>query len=189
MVEVLETERLILGNWSLRDAPALFAYAKDPEVGPNAGWAPHRNVMESISIIRSTYIPNRVWKITQKIEDPAGGHPRSGEAIGTIGYYHDRRRPDIKSMEMGYSLAKDYWGLGYMSEAVEKVLEYGFTVMELDVVAINTSVENQRSRRVIEKAGFVYEGMERRSNRIYDGTIQDLFIYSLMREEWEKGLR
>ena len=57
------------------------------------------------------------------------------------------------------------------------------------MVAINTSVENQRSRRVIEKAGFVYEGMERRSNRIYDGTIQDLFIYSLMREEWEKGLR
>ena len=209
MVEALETARLILGNWNLRDAPALFAYAKDPEVGPNAGWAPHRNVMESMSIIRNTYIPNRVWKIMYKIyEDNDGSRgtdtgstetgrdrhrhipqPRVSGAIGTIGFYHDRRRPDIRSMEMGYSLAKDYWGMGLMSEAVEAVLDYGFTSLGLDVISINTAVSNARSRRVIEKAGFVYEGMERRSNRIYDGSIQDLFIYSLLREEWERRER
>ena len=53
---MLETERLILRKWTEEDAESLFEYAKDPEIGPAAGWPPHKSVEEKQSCHQKMYL-------------------------------------------------------------------------------------------------------------------------------------
>ena len=109
-VPQLETDRLILRMWSKKDAAALYDYARDPDVGPNAGWKPHANVGESRLIIDQLFRRNMTWAIVEKA---------TGVVVGSIGFEPDKYRPGIDSKEMGYSLAKSRWGKGYMTEAAQ----------------------------------------------------------------------
>lgn len=174
-VPLLETERLYLRKWSKKDAADVFEYAKDPAVGPIAGWKPHTSPAESKMIINEVFLQKMSWAIEDK---------ESGRVIGSIGFEKDKFRPDIQSREMGYSLSREYWGRGLMTEAAKKLIEYAFEVMGLEVLAITTSDRNLRSQRVIEKCGFVYEGRLRNSYKIYDGTVTELRCYSMLREEY-----
>lgn len=178
-METIFTERLCLTPWtdSEEDAQGLYDYAKDPDVGPRAGWKPHESVEESSEIIRELFLPHDVWAIREKATD---------KIIGSIGLENDKRREGVNSKELGYSLAKDYWGKGYMTEAAKAVMDYGFEKFGLTVMAICTSPENKRSQRVIEKCGFKYEGCQRRGYHIYDDTDRDNLVFSILREEWEE---
>ena len=178
-VPTLETERLILRMWERKDAPQLYDYAKDPDVGPHAGWKPHANVGESRMIIDSLFRTKETWAIVEK---------ESGTIVGSIGFEPDKYRPEILSREMGYSLAKSRWGRGYMTEAAAKLIEYAFETLQLQVLMIRTSETNKRSQRVIEKSGFVYEGTLRRAYRMYDGNFREVRCYSMLREEYFKNL-
>ncbi|MGI6721189.1 MAG: GNAT family N-acetyltransferase [Anaerovoracaceae bacterium] len=174
-MQILETERLRLDNWTKKDAQQLYEYASNPAVGPAAGWRPHASVAESRQIIKKVFMAGNVWKIVDK---------ESQRAIGSIGLDTDKRRPHINSRELGYSMDQNFWGRGLMTEAARAVLEFAFGVMGLDIVAITTGPDNWRSQRVIEKLGFHYEGTERYAYRIYDDSIRDLRCYSLLRTEW-----
>ena len=88
---------------------------------------------------------------------------------------------------MGYSLAKESWGKGYMTEAARAVIDYAFEEFDLVVLAICTGPENKRSQRVIEKCGFKFEGIQRKGYHIYNGTDRDNLVYSMLREEWEES--
>lgn len=177
-MKTIETERLRLTPWTLseEDIAGLYAYACDPDVGPNAGWKPHADEEESAQIIQELFLPNEVWAIREK---------ESGRIVGSIGLEPDRRREDVASKEMGYSLGKAFWGKGYMTEAAKAVIDYAFAEEPLVVLAICTGPENKRSQRVIEKCGFQYEGMQRKGYHIYDGSDRDNLVYSMLREEWE----
>ena len=74
----IETERLILDKWttSREDVEGLYGYARDPEVGPNAGWKPHESAEESREIIEELFIPHDVWAIREK---------ETGKVVGSIG--------------------------------------------------------------------------------------------------------
>lgn len=174
----LETERLILRTWEKRDAVELYEYASNPNVGPAAGWKPHSSVQESRAIIDQLFRVNTTWAIVHKV---------TNRVIGSIGLEPDRIRTNIKSRELGYSLSEDYWGEGIMTEAANKIISYAFDEMHLDVLMIRTSDINRRSQRVIEKCGFTYEGTLRRAYRIYDGTLRETRVYSILREEHEAG--
>lgn len=174
-MDIIETKRLRLDQWSKKDAEDLYQYAKNPAVGPAAGWKPHSDVKESKLIIKKVFIPADVWKIVLK---------ETGKPIGTISFDIDKRRPNINSKELGYSLDQNYWNKGLMTEAADAVIEYGFNVLKLDIISITTGTDNLQSRRVIEKLGFRYEGTQRHSYRIYDNSIRDLMCYSLFKEEW-----
>ena len=178
----LETERLWLTPWTLaeEDIAQLYAYAKDPEVGPNAGWKPHESPEESREIIETLFLPNRVFSIREKNADGS-----AGKIIGSIGLEADKRRENVKSLELGYSLGKAAWGRGYMTEAAKAVIDYAFSSLDLVILAICTGPQNQRSQRVIEKCGFQYEGRQRKGYHIYDGTDRDNLVFSMTREEWE----
>jgi len=177
-MKTIETERLILKKWTLsdEDIDGLYDFAKNPNVGPNAGWAPHASREESREIIENIFLPYHVWSIREKA---------TGRIIGNIGLEPDRRREDVNSMELGYSLAEDAWGKGYMTEAARAVIDYGFREFGLVVMGICTGPDNVRSQRVIEKCGFVYEGRQRKGYHIFDGTDRDNLVYSMLREEWE----
>ena len=177
-VPTLETDRLILRMWERRDAAQLYEYAMDPDVGPNAGWKPHANVGESRMIIDTLFRVNETWAIVEK---------ESGKVVGSIGFEPDKYRPGVSSREMGYSLAKDCWGKGYMTEAVARLIQYAFETLKLQVLMIRTSETNLRSQRVIEKSGFKYEGTLRRAYRMYDGRIREVRCYSMLKEEYFKS--
>ena len=178
-VPTLETDRLILRQWARADAPQLYEYAKDPDVGPNAGWKPHANVGESRMIIDTLFRANETWAIVEK---------ESGVVVGSIGLEPDKYRPGIASREMGYSLAKTRWGKGYMTEAAKRLIQYAFEELHLKVLMIRTSETNLRSQRVIEKCGFQYEGTLRRAYRLYDGNLREVRCYSMLQEEYLKNL-
>ncbi len=194
-VPTLETERLVLRGWKRRDAAALYAYARNPNVGPHAGWKPHADVHESRTIITQMFQQNTTWAITPKegmlVPRGASDGPGalSGPAdvpIGSIGFEPDAYRPRIHSREMGYSLNEDYWGMGIMTEAARRLLQYGFEELGLDSVMIRTGEANRRSQRVIEKCGFHYEGTLRQCYRMYNGEIRDSRVYSMLRAEYEE---
>lgn len=175
--ERIETERLVLTPYTPEDARGFYEYAKDPDVGPRAGWKPHESVEESRMIIEEMFMPVGAWAIRLKGSD---------RVIGTIGLEPDKYRPESNSREVGYSLAKDMWGRGIMPEAVHAVLDYGFYEKGLDQIAICTGQENKRSQRVIEKTGFTYEGTIRRAYKIYTGECRESLCYSMLKEEWEE---
>lgn len=171
----LETERLVLTPWNRKDAADLYDYAKNPNVGPHAGWKPHADIKESRRIIKTIFKPNQVWAIRDK---------ETGKAIGSIGFEEDKYRPRIMSRELGYSMDEEYWGKGLMTEAAKEVIRYGFDVLKLDIICICTGPENKRSQSVIRKCGFTYEGTLRYAYKIYDGTVRDVLCHSLKREEY-----
>lgn len=174
-VPTLETDRLVLRMWRKKDAPQLYEYAKNPNVGPKAGWKPHESIAESKMIISSIFLVNMCWAIVEK---------RTGRVIGSIGLEEDKFRPNVKSKELGYSLAESCWGKGIMTETAKCIITYSFEALKLDVLMIRTGNENLRSQRVIEKCGFLYEGTLRRTYRIYDGSIREVRCYSMLREEY-----
>lgn len=176
-VPTLETDRLILRGWRKKDAAALYEYAKNPNVGPNAGWKPHSSVYESKMVITQTYMCNTGWAIVDK---------ETNKPVGSIVLEEDKFRPDVKSKELGYSLSEDYWGRGIMTEAAKCVIRHAFDNLKLDVLMIRTGIDNERSQSVIRKCGFAYEGTLRKIYRTYDGSIKEVHCYSMLREEYEK---
>jgi putative acetyltransferase len=126
------------------------------------------------------FLPAESWAIRLK------GSPR---VIGCISLEEDRFRPEANSKEMGYSLSENYWRQGIMTEAAAEVIRFAFEELGLDQIGICTGPENLRSKRVIEKCGFRYEGTIRRTYKIYDGTLRDSLIFSMLREEYEERKR
>ena len=104
----------------------------------------------------------------------------SGEPIGTIGLYMYSKKH--KRAEIGYDLMKEYWGNGYITEAVKTLLDYGFN--ELDLVRIEATVdsENGASIRVLEKNGFQHEGI-RRKRFHYNGKWHDEELYAKLKTD------
>ena len=147
---MLETERLILRKWTDADAESLFEYAKDPDVGPIAGWPPHQSVEESLSIIRNVLGGDECYAICEK---------ENGRAIGAIelmlnGHTDMTERDD--ECELGYWLGKPFWGRGYMPEAAKELIRHGFEDLHMRAIWCGYYDGNQKSKRVQEKVGFLY---------------------------------
>lgn len=174
--DIIETKRLILRRFKESDADEMYNLAKDPAVGPIAGWKPHDNPEESLEIIRNIFLPADSFAVTLR-ED--------GCLIGAIAFEKDRLRENPDSAEMGYWIGSGYWGNGYMTEAAEAFIEYGFKTKCLNQIGICTSIVNERSKRVIKKCGFVYEGTIRRTLMTYNGLLRDSLVFSMTAEEYE----
>ena len=147
---ILTTERLILRPWEESDAESLYKYAKDPAVGPVAGWPPHKSAEESLNIIRNVLNGHQCYAICDKA---------TGKAIGSIelklkGRTDMTERDD--ECELGYWLRQPFWGLGYATEAAKELIRYGFEALGMTTVWCGYYDGNDRSKRVQEKLGFVY---------------------------------
>ena len=145
------TERLILRRWKDSDAEDLFEYAKDPDVGPVAGWPAHHSVDESLDVIRNVLSAAECYAICLK-ED--------GKAIGTIelklnGHTDMTDRDD--ECELGYWVGKPFWGRGIMPEAAREMLRHAFEDLGMQRVWCGYYEGNTKSKRVQEKCGFKYQ--------------------------------
>ena len=102
--------------------------------------------------------------------------------IGTIGY-HKWSRKDHKA-EIGYDLSPVAWGQGYMSEAFQRVVEYGFSDMDLNRIEAMVYPDNVASLKLLERHGFVREGLLR-EELCRDGVYYDHWLLSLLRRDWQ----
>lgn len=147
---MLETERLVLRRWEDSDAGDLYEYAKDPDVGPIAGWPPHQSIDESRGVIRNVFNGQEAYAICLKTD---------GKAIGAIelklnGHTDMTDRDD--ECELGYWLGKPFWGQGIMPEAVREILRHAFEDIGMTTVWVGYYEGNSKSKRVQEKSGFRY---------------------------------
>lgn len=101
--------------------------------------------------------------------------------IGSIGIF---RQGNIhrQTAELGYYIAEEYWGKGIMTEAVKQICEYVFGNSDMIRIYAEPFAYNIASCRVLEKAGFQYEGTLR-SNAVKNGKVIDMKMYSLLKEE------
>jgi Acetyltransferases, including N-acetylases of ribosomal proteins len=169
----IKTARLLLRNIYESDAEDLFEYGKEPNVGPNAGWKPHTDIEETLQVMEQVFVgKENVFGIVLK---------DSGKMIGSIGLIDDPRRNNPHAMMLGYAMSEHYWGKGLMTEAAQAIIERAFHELSIDIISCTCYSSNTRSRRVIEKCGFQYEGCLRRAEQRYDGQIMDIECYSLIK--------
>jgi len=167
----LETERLTLRRLNKNDAQLVFKLRSDAETMkyiPRPLAATIDEALAHIALIDSKIESNEGinWAICLK-DNP--------EFIGIIGHY--RIKPESFRAEIGYMLLPEFHGKGYISEAIAKVVCYGFEQMKLHSIEAIIDPENDASARVLEKNGFVKEA-HLKENEFYDGRFIDTVIYS-----------
>lgn len=104
-----------------------------------------------------------------------------GRAVGSIGVF---RQGNIhrQTGELGYYIAEEYWGKGFMTAAVKEICRYVFAKSDIIRVYAEPVAHNIASCRVLEKAGFQYEGTLR-SNAVKNGQVVDMKMYALIKDE------
>ena len=145
---ILETERLILRSWEETDAEECFRYAKDPRVGPAAGWPVHTSVENSRDVIRNVLMVPETYAIVWK---------ETGLPIGSIGFHHNDLAVKEDEMELGFWLGVPYWGRGIVPEAAKEMLCHGFEDLKLERIWCAYYDGNEKSKRAQEKIGFRYQ--------------------------------
>lgn len=147
---VLETERLILRPFKDSDTESIYEYAKDPRVGPIAGWPVHTSVENSREIIRNVLAVPETYAVCLKTD---------GKAIGSIGLMVGEKSnlnlPDNEG-EIGYWIGVPFWGQGLIPEAMKELIRHAFNDLNLDRLWCGYFDGNEKSKRCQEKCGFEY---------------------------------
>ena len=149
----LKTKRLLLRPWRESDAESLYEYAKDPRVGPIAGWNVHTSVEDSRQIIQSVLSAPETYAVC------LGGKPVGSIGL-MIGKDSNLALPETEG-ELGYWIGVPYWGQGLIPEAADALIERAFTVLKLQTLWCGYFDGNEKSKRAQEKCGFVYHHTNR----------------------------
>lgn len=174
---VLETSRLVLRETTPADAPVLFAIHSDADAMRWFGTEPlpdeqaAQQVIEGWAAARTLANPGIRWGIERRDD---------GRLIGTCGLFRWNRQ--WRACMVGYELARDAWGQGYMREALLVVLGFGFVQMQLNRIEAQVHPDNLASLKLVERLGFVQEGLLREAGW-WGGQAQDLLQFSLLRRE------
>ena len=145
---IIETERLILRPWCEDDAEELYMYASDPDVGPPAGWPAHTSADNSREIIRTVLSAPDTFAVCLK---------ENGKPIGSIGFHRNDLAEHDDEYELGYWIGKPFWGQGLIPEASREMLRYAFEDLGMNRIWCGYYDGNEKSRRVQQKLGFVYQ--------------------------------
>lgn len=173
---VIETARLKLRKPLQKDVSALLEVTQDEAVMKYYGMAPYESKAEALGEINWF---NKIfaqaegirWVITEK---------GAGSYIGDIGF-HNHVTAHSRA-EIGFKLAKAFWQKGIMTEALEPVLAYGFSIMQLNRIEAVVDPENAGCLGLLKKAGFVQEGILREYEHEEKGYV-DLVMLSLLKKD------
>ena len=175
---ILKTERLILRGVAAEDIPSYQKYFSDYEVISHLSaavpWPFPENGVEDF--LNSVIFPTQgktqwLWGIFEK-ENPS-------ELIGAVHLWRDSR-PENR----GFWLGKPFWGNGYMTEAVEPVMDYAFNVLGFEKLVFANAVGNERSRRIKEKSGAKL--IDVRPAKFVNPNYKEHEVWELTKEEWQK---
>jgi ribosomal-protein-alanine N-acetyltransferase len=176
---VLETERLILRQLKTADTQELLDLYSDEGVTQFLGIDKMKTLEEAARLMQM---------LEQQYEQGTGlrwgaFEKEEGLLIGTCGYHdwdHQRSRA-----ELGYDLARRHWGQGYMREALQVVLGYGFEPLKLHRIEAFVDPEDRRSQNLLSSLGFQLEGILHDHDFI-KGKFQDDMVYALLQPAWIK---
>jgi RimJ/RimL family protein N-acetyltransferase len=180
-METIQTERLVLRTLCNDDFNDFYEYAKSTNVCSElSGWTHHVSSEQNARNFLASYVQsNDVWAIVLK---------ENGRVIGHIKIYPDTNRGRFSEQNSAklitYALSERYWGHGYMTEAVTRAVKYAFDVLGVEMLTAIHYPHNTRSKRVIEKCGFEYEGIIKNGAKFHDGRVFDCVCYSKVKQSY-----
>jgi ribosomal-protein-alanine N-acetyltransferase len=170
MIPILETERLVLREWTPEDVDVLFKMCSDAEtmrhIGDGKAWQGVERARLWLERVTTAYAERGYgpWAVVEKA---------TGKVVGSCGFSYIAALSEI---DFGYVFAREHWGRGFATEAARAAFRDGFERLGFEEVTANTDVEHSVSRRVLEKLGFEYRGPRR-----YEGDEADSAFYTARR--------
>ena len=170
----MPTDRCVVRAWKIEDAEGLAAGLNNRRVWLHLrDWVPHPyTIDDAIAYLQRVIPPQSEYAACIEVEGAVGG----GMSIRLGTDVHRR------TAELGYWLAEPLWDRGIMTAAVRAFVPACMESFELDRIFATTSSANPASARVLEKAGFAFEGRLRK-NAIKDGEVLDSLMFAWIREE------
>lgn len=178
MKRIFETKRLVLRAWEDSDAESLYEYAKDPNVGPPAGWPVHKSVEDSLQIIHNVLSAPMTYAVCLKID---------GKAIGSVGLFKTTQtkvKEAVEELEVGYWIGVPFWGQGLIPEAVRILEKYAFEELGQAGLWCSYNEGNEKSRKCMEKCGFRYDHTEMTKAYAMGEKEETVCYEHLTKDEW-----
>ncbi|MBW4438209.1 MAG: GNAT family N-acetyltransferase [Pleurocapsa minor GSE-CHR-MK-17-07R] len=177
---VLTTERLILRQMTMADVPAIQVLISDPRVMRYMGKDPTDDIQASVEKVERNQrnfkaLTEIRWALTLKADSDS-------LFLGDVSLHHINTYDS--HAELGYALGHDHWGKGLMNEAIQAVLGFGFGPLGMHRIEANIDIENARSKAVLERNGFQYDGSLRERFRVVNG-YADEHYFSILQREWQ----
>jgi ribosomal-protein-alanine N-acetyltransferase len=175
---LIESARLNFRAYTIEDAADLNYIRSNPQVMKYMDSDYHNTLEDSIKDIERKQVLYKnkegiCWVIEEK---------SSGKFIGDFAFWKIDRKNH--RAEIGYTLKPEYWGLGYMTETLNRLLKYGYENMNLHSIEANVNPSNENSRNLLLKLGFRKEGFYK-ENYFYNGQYLDSEIYGLICHEFK----
>ena len=172
----IETQRLILRPFTEDDAPAMYRnWASDPEVTKYLTWPTHPSVDVTRHIVQdwvSRYGNPDYYQWAIELRS-------IGEPIGSIAVVSSRVAEPLSVAELGYCMGKPWWGLGLMPEAARAVIAYLFDKVGYGCIQARHDVKNEKSGRVMQKAGMSRVGILRNGGLNNQGLVNEV-LYDIL---------
>lgn len=175
---MLETKRLLLRPWELSDAENLYKYAKDPMIGPMAGWPVHTSVDNSAFIIKSVLSAPETYAVVSN---------ETQCAIGSIGLMIGKASDlaqNEQEAEIGYWIGVPFWGQGLIPEAAQEIIRYAFEELDIKILWCGYFEGNVKSKRAQEKCGFHYHHTIFNKECVLLDEVRNECVTRLTKEDW-----
>jgi RimJ/RimL family protein N-acetyltransferase/protein tyrosine phosphatase (PTP) superfamily phosphohydrolase (DUF442 family) len=173
----LETARLVLREFELGDLDACMAYTSDPEVVRWMEWGPNTREETQDFLTRQTTRPagedRRSFELAIVLRE-------ENELIGGVGLRV--RNPQSREGDIGYVLNRKWWNRGIVTEAAQKMLDFGFDLLGLHRLVATADTRNVGSLRVMEKIGMSSEGVFRQDQHLR-GQWRDTAVCAILEED------
>ncbi|MFI0426994.1 MAG: GNAT family N-acetyltransferase [Flavobacterium sp.] len=176
---ILESERLCFRKLTDNDAPEILVLRGNPETMkfiPRPLATSIEDALNHIKIINDKIDENIDinWAVTEKGSD---------KCIGIMGFY--RTQPEHYRTELGYMIAPEHWGKGYVTEAVKTLLNFAFNSLNFHSIEAVIDSRHKASERVLQKAGFEREA-HFKENFYYNNEFTDTVMYGLLKRNFIK---
>ncbi len=180
MTPILETERLLLRPLAEEDASAIQVIAGDRQIADTTISIPHPLDIDG----------TRQW-ITAKLKEVEAGHARhwvmvarqTQEMVGSILLRDIDNEHHLA--ELGFWIGRNWWGKGYTTEALRRVVRFGFTDLDMNRLYAFHMVRNPASGAVLAKAGFQQEGIMRQRVCKW-GKFEDVVVQAVILDDWRE---
>ena len=171
LITELHTERLHLRKMKVSDSSSLFKIWSDPDVTKFMNincFTDENQAIDMINLLDDLSRDSKAIRFSIiKLE--------SNEIIGSCGY--NSFDFENAKAEIGYDIAKSFWGRGYASEAIYSLLDYAFSFLKFNRIEAKVEPENVNSIKLLQKLNFTFEGTLRQYEKV-EGKFNDLNIYS-----------